>query len=37
MTRQKFEPRRMLLRGQEQVDRAIALLRNVPLDDKRPL
>lgn len=37
MTRQKFEPRKLLLRGQEQVDRAIALLRTVPLDDKKPL
>lgn len=37
MTRPKFEQRRLLLRGQEQVDRAIALLRNLPLDDKKPL
>ncbi|RFP19135.1 recombination protein NinB [Duganella sp. BJB475] len=37
MTRQKFEQRKLLLRGQEQVDRAIALLRTVPLDDKKPL
>ena len=37
MTRQKFEQRKLLLRGQEQVDRAIALLRTVQLDDKKPL
>lgn len=37
MTRQKFEQRRLLLRGREQVDRAIAMLRTVPLDDKKPL
>lgn len=37
MTRPKFEQRRLLLRGQEQVDRIIALLRTVPLDDRRPL
>ena len=37
MTRQKFEKRRMLLRGPEQVERAIALLRTVPLDDDKPL
>lgn len=37
MTREKFEQRKLLLRGQEQVDRAIALLRNVPLDAERPL
>lgn len=37
MNRQKFEPRRILLRGAEQVERAIAVLRNVPLDDLRPL
>ena len=37
MTRQKFEQRRLLLRGQEQVDRAIALLRTVPLDAAKPL
>lgn len=37
MTRQKFEQRRLLLRSQEQVDRAIALLRTVPLDDRKPL
>ena len=37
MTRQKFEQRKLLLRGQEQVDRAIALLRTVPLDEKKPL
>lgn len=37
MTRPKFEQRRLLLRGQDQVDRAIALLRNLPLDDKKPL
>lgn len=37
MTRPKFEQRRMLLRGQEQVDRAIALLRTVPLDAGKPL
>lgn len=37
MTRQKFEPRRILLRGPEQVERAIAVLRNVPLDNLKPL
>lgn len=37
MTRQKFEQRRLLLRGLEQVERAIALLRTLPLDDKKPL
>jgi len=37
LTRPKFEQRRLLLRGQEQVDRAIALLRNVPLDAGKPL
>lgn len=37
MTRQKFEKRRMLLRGPEQVERAIALLRAVPLDEAKPL
>lgn len=37
MTRPKFEQRRMLMRGQEQVDRAIALLRNLPLDEDKPL
>lgn len=37
MTRPKFEQRKLLLRGQEQVDRAIALLRTLPLDDKKPL
>lgn len=37
MKRPKFEQRRMLLRGQEQVDRAIALLSKVPLDPEKPL
>lgn len=37
MTRQKFEQRRILLRGPEQVDRALALLPQLPLDAKRPL
>jgi hypothetical protein len=36
-TRPKFEPRRILLRGADQVERAIALLRNVPTDDIKPL
>lgn len=27
----------MLLRGPEQIERAIALIGNVPMDDKRPL
>jgi hypothetical protein len=35
--RQKFEQRRILLRGVEQVERAIALLRNTPLDAEKPL
>lgn len=35
--RPKFEPRRLFLRGQEQVDRAIALIGNAPLDLLRPL
>ena len=35
--RPPFETRRLLLRGSEQVDRAIALLRNVPLDNDKPL
>lgn len=35
--RPKFEQRKILLRGPEQVDRAIALISNAPLDDKRPL
>lgn len=35
--RQKFKLRRVLLRQPEQVDRAIALLRNAPLDDRKPL
>lgn len=37
MTRQKFEQRKVVLRGQEQVERAIAVLRNVPLDPVKPL
>jgi hypothetical protein len=37
MKRPTFEQRRMLLRGQEQVDRAIALLSKVPLDTEKPL
>jgi len=37
MTRAKFEPRKILLRGPEQVDRAIAMIRNAPLDDSKPL
>jgi hypothetical protein len=37
MTRQKFTQRKLLLRGPEQVERAIALLRTVPLDDAKPL
>jgi hypothetical protein len=35
--RPKFEPRRMLLRGPEQIERAIALIGNVPMDEKKPL
>jgi hypothetical protein len=35
--RQKFEQRRILLRGAEQVERAIALLLNAPLDADKPL
>lgn len=35
--RPPFEKRIILLRGQEQVERAIALLRNVPLDPVKPL
>jgi hypothetical protein len=37
MTRQAFVQRLIYLRGPEQIDRAIAALRNVPLDDKKPL
>jgi hypothetical protein len=37
LTRPKFEQRKILLRGAEQVERAIALFRNVPLDATRPL
>lgn len=37
MTRQKFEQRRVLLRAEEQVERAIAVLRNAPLDPLKPL
>ena len=37
MTRQAFAQRRILLRESEQVERAIALLRNVPLDHLKPL
>lgn len=37
MTRPKYEQRKILLRGAEQVERAVALLRNVPLDATRPL
>jgi hypothetical protein len=36
-TRPKFEQRKILLRGAEQVERAVALLRNVPLDSLKPL
>lgn len=35
--RPKFEQRRIVLRGQEQVERAIGLLRHVPLDPDKPL
>lgn len=35
--RQKFEQRKLLLRGAEQVERAIALLRNAPIDAEKPL
>lgn len=37
MTRQKFEQRRILLREAEQVERAVAVIRNAPLDAKKPL
>jgi hypothetical protein len=37
LKRPKFEQRKILLRGAEQVERAVALLRNVPLDAARPL
>lgn len=37
MTRPKFEQRKILLRGPEQVERATTLLRNVPLDEAKPL
>lgn len=37
MNRQKFEQRRIRLIGQEQVERAIAVLRNAPVDAKKPL
>lgn len=36
-SRPKFEQRRILLRTAEQVERAIALLRHVPVDAARPL
>lgn len=35
--RPKFEPRKFILLGSEQVERAIALLQHVPLDPIRPL
>lgn len=37
MNRPKFEQRRIRLIGQEQVERAIAVLRNAPIDSKKPL
>lgn len=37
LTRQPFTLRKIVLRGSEQVERAIALLRSVPIDDKKPL
>lgn len=37
MNRPKFEQRRIRLIGQEQVERAIAVLRNAPIDAKKPL
>jgi len=37
LTRQKFEPLRLELRGPDQVERAIAVLKNAPLDDLKPL
>lgn len=37
MSRPKFEQRRILLRSQEQVDRAAALLPHLPLDPAKPL
>lgn len=36
-SRPKFEPRKIRLIGAEQVERAIAVLRNVPLDADKPL
>lgn len=37
MTRAKFVQRKILLRTQEQVKRAVAALRNAPLDELKPL
>jgi hypothetical protein len=37
MKRQKFEPRKILLRGELQREGALALIRNLPADDKHPL
>lgn len=37
MTRQKFEQRRVRLLGAEQVERAIAALRNAPIDPIKPI
>lgn len=37
LTRQPFAVRKLLLRGAEQVERAIALLRSVPIDPAKPL
>ncbi len=37
MKRPKFEPRRIRLVGQQQVETAIAAVRNAPVDASRPL
>ena len=37
MQRQKFEPRRILLRATKHIELAIAVLRHLPIDDLRPL
>lgn len=37
MKRQKFETRKILLRGEMQRDAAIALIRNLPADADKPL
>lgn len=37
MTRAKLEPRTIILRGPEQVERAMALIKNAPIYENRPL